>query len=1409
MSVDPNIYALNMELSLSTVSAYNELDKFEKSVVDLEESVSSAAQNAINEISRTIDNAAKGLDSIADSIKGINSESDILSSTMSGIGINTSDFGDNVSDQMDDIKKSIDYWQQIHDLNEEIVDFGEQELDRVNSYIKVIQQITKAVDTKNKSHEEELGLVESEFPALQDIYDSYLNIGSAVDDSAKKNRNLFNIIKQVVDVFARADKATDNFTQANYRLYGSQQEIIQNVRILSGELGVTESTTIAAYKALADIKYPREEIGKLAGEIGRLNLITGSSVDTMVLFTHEMRQSGFDAAETSRQLNIMAAAQRSLGLSTFDLNKVMQGSALTISQQLSMFGKDAPAAFQMMDMGLRAISKQVGMSEADIVSWNKSLQATGVESVMIWQRLAGLTAAEASKIENRYGAMGTAAQNFARQAGMSLESLADPSGISQSQQIKLQALADAYEVTVEQMSSMARASLNLTDAQKEQLMTTDGLNKVFEETLKRQKMWSETQATLTRQLQKLKNSLSVVLNVILQLGADALIPLLKVLNVVLSSVAGFINLIRSAIGWLEEWIPGFGYVVSAAKFMIGWVLIAGAAFTVFYKVGAILGGFFNFVTTGMNGIAGVFTSGFNIIKSITSGIMQVLNTIVKGLATSIRIIGKAASTVMLPLLALGAAMLMTGTAAYMLAQSVKIIAEVGWDAVPAIIGLIAAVSILGGVLIFLGSLAQGPVALGMLAVGATLMMVGAAAWLVGAGVDMMANAFLKLAQAVGMLSTDVLPNFASSLLRASYDMFEASVLLLPAVLALLPGAIMLGIVGGILGLSLSIFSYAIGALGDAGVRFEEGIKGILNGSDLINSINWGKFLSSAIALAKIGAALLAASVLFTPAAYIIGSAGLILGSGLKSMAKGAELASSIDFVELANNLMAGGLVLLSAAPIIAYASAAIMPGGLLLLAAGASLLVGASALYAASYLINSSAEYLEPAAAKIKAAVDMLKSSSDDMRASVDDLIVFGSRMAAVGVSLLIGSMSLGVASVALYGASSAIYLANAVFTPAAAALYLSGSVLYGASELILIASYNLLFSFKRLSYASDTSLEVGYKLALAGTMVMSGAAMLASGAFILGLASSLMVLAGSMLLPASISMFFGMLWLSMALSKFWSIAPKIDTIGKGMLSLATGFMILTGLNFGGLTNAAEAGLSSIPKLNQFATELDRVSVRFDDSIDRFSKLDANIDGFAARLNISANTLENSVDKFASPVRKLIDGLNISANSLDAAVNKFSTPADRLVETLLRIQNVVNNIDFQGLNLESDIGRMGINLEEYATMLERASERMEVAINSKAIPTIENAENAGITGISRPDSIMTVKILDQREGGEVNKSEELLTTSNMLLIQLLEALKLIDNQSGKSIYDLLESHLPQLKNDENGLISNELNEWNN
>jgi len=25
----------------------------------------------------------------------------------------------------------------------------------------------------------------------------------------------------------------------------------------------------------------------------------------------------------------------------------------------------------------------------------------------------------------------------------------------------------------------------------------------------------------------------------------------------------------------------------------------------------------------------------------------------------------------------------------------------------------------------------------------------------------------------------------------------------------------------------------------------------------------------------------------------------------------------------------------------------------------------------------------------------------------------------------------------------------------------------------------------------------------------------------------------------------------------------------------------------------------------------------------------------------------------------------------------------------------------------------------------------------------------------------------------------------------------------------LESHLPQLKNDENGLISNELNEWNN
>lgn len=1358
--VDPNIYALSIELSLDAGQAFDTLDSFEDAVVGLEEQVTTAAQNAIGKVDETISQVEANLGNLTSAIRGINLEGDKLAAALAGAGVEASDMTGDLDSQIAQVKKSMQFWEEIRDLNEEIVDFGQEELERVEDYIKVIDQILKTVELKNKAHLEELDLVEQEQDLVSTFANTWNDVGDSINNANVRQVSFYSVLRNIFDLLLEFDKETENFVHANYRAYGSMQAITNETRVLSTEYGILRAESIAAMKALADVKTPIESIDKLTGEIGRLNRITGVTIDTWANYSRGLRFAGLDAEATTHHMNLMAAAQRKLGLASSDLQRIINDQNMSMEQQILMFGEDAPEAFMKMQLGLSGIAKELGMSEKAAQDWMKTLQFTGAEAIRFWTTF-GEVAADAP-VEERYAAMEKAARNFAKTAGISFEALANGEKLGEEQQIMLNTLAQRFGITGEQIMLMARASRNLTNEQKAMLMTVDGLDQAFAKEMGRNKQWQESIDNLTRQWETLKSSIMGILGVFAQLAADALVPLLRLLNGLIHYIGVVVNAFRDLWVWMENTIPGFSILSSAIKFAVGWALILVGVFATLGGLTGLLGNFFSFVTNGIVGLG----------QAIGDGIAAM---------------ARAVQGVMIPLLALGAAFLMVGAGAYLFAQSVKTVAELGWAAIPALLGMIATVGVLGLVLIGLASLVQGPIAVGLLVLSAAFLAVGASAVMVGHGLMLAAQAFQILSSAViELAASGAIVDFSKQMLSASWRVLLAAPLLLAAALILAPAAIAFGIAGTLLAAAMSIFSFAIYMLGAAGEKFASGMEALMAGVGFMTMIDWGTLVLGAGSLLAAGILLSLAAPFFAPAALLIGLAGSLFASGMQGLQDGAAAMANIDwgtFIAGAMNMVVAGFILTLAAT--AFVPAAMLIGvagiilgtGLTMLASGAAkaadidftamaanLLYGSGLLLWVGPVMLGAAMLLMPAGVALGVAGLMLWVGSIGINKSADLLVGVGEKLYEAGVSIsgaiapltagMLGLVPIGLASLL---AGPSLLLGALALLPGAATIKLAGWLLESGANNLYDGSLTLSYAVKHLANSADELHVAGTYLLYASGAMMTGAATLSWGAVLLVGATAMLFIAGATMLPAAMSLYFGMFWLEGALRKLSNIAPGIADVGDSMWKLAMSFVILSSTNFNVLGDVADAGLRAIPKINAFSRDLSR----------------------------SAITLNN-------------------------AVNKFEGPASKLTQILNSMQDATQGLDLHGLALETDVAEMGAELEKYATALEAAATRVEAAVVAKALPAIDEANASGIAEVARSEAITTVQVMDQREGNQTDENKLLAVQQVTLLAQLVELLTEFSGD-GRSeitdIHELLQEHLPHLTNNERGLLASEVNQW--
>ena len=1429
MSVDPNVYALSISLQLDSSDAFKTLAEFGVMASNIEENISSAAQSSLNSITGIVDNLNEQLASSVAMTGQFAAASSKLELHLSQAAASLKDAHSTQQDSLADLEERLVNLEKIKSLQEDLEKSVKSEHKTGGEFLNLIIRWISALENKNLVHGVEADMIKAEHKLLQNLTGETQKVKKNLKGSVDVMGRLEKATLTVWALIKNFDKETENFVTANYRVYGSQQQIVNSTRELSAEFGVFRQEALATYKALADVKTPRDEIYKLAGTVGRANRITGVGIETLANYSFQLRGAGFNAARTRKQIDMMSAAQRAFGLSTYDVQKAIESQTLSAAEQVLFFGKDAPEAFMKASLGLRALDKELGTNSADDMM--QRLQKTGVDSIVFWDTF-GMDAGEA--IAEPMMAQARIAERIASEVGLTLDEIA-AGGLHADQMAEITETAKAFDVTSQMVIAGAKAHAELNDEQKKQLTTMAGVEKAMEAQIAANKRWAETMDTLTAQLAQLKSTINALVGYFFQLIADALLPFLKVLNWIIGVISTLIGWVRSIIGWMEKWIPGFHLLMNVIRFavglLIGFIAIIVTAGIALASFGFAFGSVSNIVQGGLDIITGVADA----IVAITEAIGESIRVIFVGLGQGLAALGNSVRPVIIPLMQLGVAVLLVGAGFWLMGMGMAaaaehglaavavlaamtvamitmlttfaIIATVAGPAIPLMLALAAVVLILGAAALLAGagmylmgmSIEQigmyGPAAasaLPLIAIG--ILAVGAAGWLGSAGVVMAAGALMILGVALWLiaiplamissaiegLTGESLTKFADALLASAWKISLAFIILIPALILLPYIAAGLLYAGVVLIAAGALFAVASIMIGFGAKLLGEGMSAIAAGAKDFTGVD---FIWLAWQLLAGGLLLLLAGVPFVIGATLVGAAALLLGKGLYSLGEGAQQLEGIDFIAMAGQLLAGGL---------------------LLLLAGVPFVIGATLVGAAALLLGKGLYSLGEGAQQLEGI---------DFIAMAGQLFWGGLWLIAAAIPFTVGATLVGAAALLLglglyVLGKGAQQLEGIDFAAMAEQLFWGGLWLIAAAIPFTVGA--------TLVGAAALLLGLGLYVLGKGAQQLEGidfaamAAQLRDGASNLVVAGDAMVLAAPSLIRGAIGIYIGMMWLEMTAKRFEKSADNISKMGKGISEFARAFYILSGAPVESIGVAVDSALEAMPGIHKLASELGKSASEIGKGMSEFAQAFHILSGVSVSVG-SIGTATDSALAAMPGINKLADELDKSASKFQAASDKFVKPVTEIANSLEHLGMAMANISQQGLTIQTDLDKLGGMLDKYTTLLESTAARIEIAVVAKAQPAMATARSEGLEDAVRSEAITTVQVMNKTEGEarQIDNAGLDAQEQTAFLRNISEKVDVMTGGGGTeltTIVELLETYLPGITGKEEGL-STEFNQW--
>lgn len=1458
MAVDPAVYALSIQLQLEATDAFKTFDDFGKRVTDLEEQVSTAAQKAIQGIQDISLQATTQLDAISGLLKDVTAESMRIQTNLIDAGKELKDQYDTGEDRLEDVEEELKHWENVLKLQEDIGAELTEHLKLNQGFLKLMDRVIAAVKKKNVGHSTQNDLL------AKDI-DLVGGVNKGLDTSAKKSKELAKQWAKITAAWRSINSAIkaavadeEKFVTVNYRAYGAQQSLLQQTRELGMAFDILQTEALEAYVALGALKVPKEQLEEYTKMVARASRTTGASVQTTADYVNKLRTAGMNAQMTEKSLAHLGEAMRKYGLNTRDVNALMNQSAANTKNAARIFGS-APEELEKWEESRRVMAgfaRQAGHGAEEMAGFEQWI-LNDVAALEVLKARSNTT--EKGIDGYRLAVMRAGIENYKQMEAW--QTAVDNQSMS-SEEFKAQQESlisvyyggnrAAFEASLAQ-GKLAK-NMNLTGASIEEV---NKLTEQYTKTLEEQA--SEANDTFTRQVAEMKDSIKALFGTLLQLMADALLPIIKALN-------WFIRGIGSAIKWfsglmrkLEEFSPvtrwivqGLKWVAGAALVLVAVIVILGGAFLSFLAVVASFLGLFGGLSGLLARMSGLI---LGVARALGQGFIIIMTSIGQGLAA----LGNAVKPVMLPLLALGAAILMVGIGAFFFAMAVQRVAETGWAAIPAMIGLIITIGILGLVLILLAKMVKGPVMLGLIILAAAILAVGLAALMAGAGIYLAALGIQILA---GSLSFKLIAMMATLGL--------ALIILGLAGLTSAPGILLMGLAMVVLGgaalvvakafqvMGVSLRDISAQALPELGRQlFEFGVL-FIAASAMI--------LAGAVMLVPGAAMLLAGMAMLIPAGAMMVVAGAALWAGVKVMEKGSSRLEGVG--------------------------AQVLAGGTGMMVGGGNLVIGVNSLREATGSLLGQG-------LRLVLAAKLLGTGAVAMIPAASLLMLVGAMVMAGGITFFRGVEVLATAAPMLVTAATILQAAAGILLPAAVqladggfAIFLAGiSLLIGAS-LLTAAALPLAIGLALLDGSADEVMNVGMKIGRGGTQMLMGAQGLVGAASLLrnsaehiqsgldvlaslmprlsDLAASLygpsrdlmsaamrLEYAGYLLQPAAHMIYRGLMWLDFAVSKFAKTIDEVEVVSAAVASLAASFIALQKTPLTGLRELTENALEAVPNIEQLGDRLVVAAKKLDTGVTAIEgpanrlgdvlhravakmdvgaiSLDAPATRMAEMLVRASDLLDDGVAAIEGPVTRLGEvmaaisgtfeegtaaiemygillGLAMAdvAIGLDASAAMADGPALRLSDTMVRAAAQLGVGVAAFASPVDHLGELAAMIDDYAALIEGAAERIEIAIATKAVPAMKAAAEAGIEESVRSEAITTVKMLTESEGDSatVDPQEMLLAKSNELLKSLDDRLALMGggNKEIVEILALLQAYLPNVTKGDSGL-GNEMNSW--
>ena len=951
--IDPNVYALQISLAMDTMQAEQSLDQFGESLTAIEDNISSSATKAFSSIEKVISGINDGLTDIS------------KYATMS------------LGDMEEELKKL----QKKDKMNDEFDDFMEKESDFFKEMIESLDTVIKSLKLKNLGHKDELGYIEQEVVAVGNVAQGIDRTRANAELTSRIFQKILRTIQQIGKAVIASDEAAEQFVTTNWRAYGTQQMLAQEVRGLVMEYGLLKDEAQAAMVMMGTMKVPRDELAKYAKTVASANRYMGAGVDTLGHYSLRMRQVGGDSESLEKHFHKLAGLMYKFKLSAEDMNRVLSDTSMSASMIKTIFKPvgDGDAAEQYTELK----AAWVGLAgSAGYLSDEALTLATSLNepiSRMKFAYKAGMASIDnmdqMAAAQYRVGKSVDALRERYRKMGMSSSEI----------QISLDKEAKAYGMADHKQMEMVADMYIQAKAQGMVIETLEDLTAVTE-AYKKQALDPLLPAnrTLTRQVQILGSTLLAIMHYAIEPLRYALMWLVLSLNIVIQYVGAAVKAFGDFWAWLESW-PVIGLVFKWTKFLagaLGLLVIGIVAATIAFAGLAISFG----------GVAGIFKGALTFIRIFTTAMLQLatavgkviiilLTSIGKGLAA----LGKAVMPVMVPLLAVGAALMMAGLGAYFFAKGVSTLMELGWQqAVVGILLMVAAIGILGLVLVGLAYLAA-PVAPVLLILGLTFLMIGAAAWLMGAGLLMASQ------------SLEAVAEFGSQISLGTWLKLAAGIALVGAAgLIAGPGLMMAGLGLLMIGAAAMLAAKALVIIMEAMKKF---------GTEII--VNIAKAIDIAVKY------LLSAALALVPIGFLLGIAAVGLGIGAIALAVAMPLliASAVLLAIAGVAIVVGGALLATGAVLIFASAVALFASGLMIFIGAGLMMMGAQALLPASLAIAASAIVLAVAVVPLMLAATAL----------IPTAIAIG----AAGAALIAGGFWLRMGAWSISGPARSIYEAG------------------------------------------------------------------------------------------------------------------------------------------------------------------------------------------------------------------------------------------------------------------------------------------------------------------------------------------------------------------------------------------------